>query len=392
MSIEPITAVAVVGVGRHPPRRPGRGELLGQRPRRPLLDHRRVAGPLGPGPLLRRQPEGAGQDLLQDRRLGARLDVGPAGVEAADPATRRRGDGRRPEVGGRLHPGGAARLRLARTTDRRRTHRRRARQRDVRRAPLPHRAAHRLPRARPRARPGADVPGPARRRPQGDQRRVRRADRPPLSGDHRGHDARRAGQLHGRPGRQPVRPPRAQLRRRRRLRVGPRRDRRLRRRARQPRVRRRHRRWRRPQHGRVELRQVLQDRRPLGHRHPALRRRRRRLRDGRGRRRVRAQAARRRRARRRPHLRRAARHRRRQRRAGQGDHRPQPGRPAAGGGAGLAQRRAVPGVVRDDRVPRHVDARRRRRRGDEHRRGVRRRRPRGRDRSRSARRSRTSAT
>ena len=45
-------------------------------------------------------------------------------------------------------------------------------------------------------------------------------------------------------------------------------------------LRHRHRRWRRPQHGRVELRQVLQDRRPLGHRHPAVRRRRRRLRDG----------------------------------------------------------------------------------------------------------------
>ena len=41
-----------------------------------------------------------------------------------------------------------------------------------------------------------------------------------------------------------------------------------------------HRRRRRPQHGCVELRQVLQDRRPLGHRHTTVRRRRRRLRDG----------------------------------------------------------------------------------------------------------------
>ena len=64
---------------------------------------------------------------------------------------------------------------------------------------------------------------------------------------------------------------------------------------------------RRPQHGRQRLREVLQDRRALGHRHPAVRRRRRRLRHGRGRRPVRAQAARRRRARRRPDLRRAAR-------------------------------------------------------------------------------------
>ena len=49
----------------------------------------------------------------------------------------------------------------------------------------------------------------------------------------------------------------------------------------------------------------------------------------------------RRRTRRRPHLRRAARHRRRQRRQGQGDHRAEPGRPAARRGAGLGERRAV---------------------------------------------------
>ena len=53
----------------------------------------------------------------------------------------------------------------------------------------------------------------------------------------------------------------------------------------------------RPQHGRVLVRQVLQDRRAVGHRYPPLRRRRRRLRDGRGRRRVPAQAAGRRRTR-----------------------------------------------------------------------------------------------
>ena len=102
----------------------------------------------------------------------------------------------------------------------------------------------------------------------------------PLSRDHRGHDARRARQLHGRPGGQPVRPARPQLRGRRRLRVGPRRHRRVRRRSRRPLLRHRHRRRRRPQHGRVELRQVLQDRRALGHRHPAVRRRRRRVRHG----------------------------------------------------------------------------------------------------------------
>ena len=93
--------------------------------------------------------------------------------------------------------------------------------------------------------------------------------------------------------------------------------------------------------GVVDVREVLQDRRAVGHRHAPVRRRRRRLRDGRGRGAVRAQAPGRRRARRRPHLRRAARHRRLQRRQGQGHHRAQPGRPAAGGRARLAQRRAV---------------------------------------------------
>ena len=49
------------------------------------------------------------------------------------------------------------------------------------------------------------------------------------------------------------------------------------------RLRRGDRRRHRPQHGRRDLREVLQDRRAVGHRHPALRRRRRRLRHGRGR-------------------------------------------------------------------------------------------------------------
>ena len=74
---------------------------------------------------------------------------------------------------------------------------------------------------------------------------------------------------------------------------------------------------------------------------PALCRRRRRLRHGRGRGGVPAQAPGRRRARRRPDLRRAARHRRRERRQGQGHHRAQPGRAAAGGRAGLAECRPV---------------------------------------------------
>ena len=73
--------------------------------------------------------------------------------------------------------------------------------------------------------------------------------------------------------------------------------------------------------GASHVHQVLQDRRPVGHGHPPVRRRRRRLRDGRGRGDVPAEAPGGRRTRRRPHLRGAPRHRRIERRAGQGDHR-----------------------------------------------------------------------
>ena len=70
-------AVAVVGVGAIMPDAPdaatfwenikaGRYSISDVDPR-----------PLGPGALLRPRSEGAGQDLLEDRRLGARLGVGP---------------------------------------------------------------------------------------------------------------------------------------------------------------------------------------------------------------------------------------------------------------------------------------------------------------------------
>ena len=151
---------------------------------------------------------------------------------------------------------------------------------------LPHRAAHRLSRSSPTSwtgrRRSRRLPSDVRKAISAEFGELRRR---PLSRDHRGHHARRAGQLHGRPGGQPVRPPRPELRRRRGVRVGARRHRRVRRRAGRPRLRHRHRRWRRPQHGRVELREVLQDRGAVGHRHASVRRRRRRLRDGRGRRR-----------------------------------------------------------------------------------------------------------
>ena len=80
--------------------------------------------------------------------------------------------------------------------------------------------------------------------------RAARLRGPRLPGDHRGHDAGGAVQLHGRPRRQPVQLPRAELRVRRRLRLGHGRDERGRGRSRGRGVRRGGHGRHRPQHGR----------------------------------------------------------------------------------------------------------------------------------------------
>ena len=139
------------------------------------------------------------------------------------------------------------------------------------------------------------------------------------------------------------------------------------------RIRRRDHRRHRPQHGRGSVREVLQDRRAVGHRHAAVRRRRRRVRDGRGRGAVHRQAPGRRGPRRRQHLRGGPRRRQVERRQGQGHHRSQPRRSAARGGAGVAERRRLPGAGAPHRGPRHVDTGRRRRRARQLDRGLRRR-------------------
>ena len=48
-------------------------------------------------------PQGAREDVLEDRRLGPGVGVGSVRLEAPDPAEGGRGDGRRPQVGGRVH-------------------------------------------------------------------------------------------------------------------------------------------------------------------------------------------------------------------------------------------------------------------------------------------------
>ena len=267
---------------------------------------------------------------------------------------------------------GADRLRLAGAPARHRAHRRDPRQRHGRRAALPHRPAHRLPRVRPRSsttRPAFAALPPA----------VRAAIAAEMHAPHGRPASRRSPRTpcpaswatHRRPGGQPVQLARAQLRRRRRLRLGA---------------------WpassaadRGPGRGRLRRRLTGGIDRNMGAQTfvkfckiGALSATGTRPYDdgadgfvmGEGAARLPAQAAGRRRARRRPHLRRAPRHRRRQRRQGQGHHRAQPGRPAARRRARLAQRRAVAGDGRPASRARHVDPGRRRRRGRELRRRV----------------------
>ena len=151
------------GRGRDPARRPepppsattcGRSRL--QHPRGP-------AGALERRRLLRPRPHGAGQDLQQDRRLGARLRVR---LEALPhPAAGGGHHGRGAAVGGHHRRRGSGGLRLPRAQARPRAHRRHPRHRHGRRAALPDDAARLLPGVRP-ARSRRGVPRPARRGPR----------------------------------------------------------------------------------------------------------------------------------------------------------------------------------------------------------------------------------
>src|SRR6266508_4049755 len=331
------------GRERHHARRARRRDVLGQHLRRPVLHQRRATAAVGPRALLRPGPARAVQDVLAHRRLGARVPVGPDRVAAAGTADRGRPARRRPEVGHRGRAGGPARRRLARVDGGPRTGRGGHRQRHRRGEALQHQPAHRAPDVPACAATGAVVRGAARtgtdRGARGGSRAVRRR----LPRRHRGHHAGRAGQHHRRPGGQPVQLPRPQLHHRRGLRFGAGRHVIGGTRTAGARLRRGGHRRRGPEHGRVGVREVLQDRCAVRDRYPPVRCRRRRVRHGRGRGAVRAQAPRRRRARRRPDLRRPAGDRRLQRRAGQGHHRAEPGRPAPGGRARLGERRHQPG-------------------------------------------------
>ena len=296
------------------------------------------------------------------------VGVGPARVEAADPAARRRRDGRRAEVGDRLHAAQA----LAdygypqRPLDPERTA---VILGNAMAGEKHYLTALRIsfPEFADELRDGAELRARCRATCataiSGELHARRRAARfPEITEDTMPGEL---AQHHRRPGRQPVQLPRPELRHRRRLRLGDGRDQRRGRGARS-------RATTTPSltggidrnMGASTLRQVLQDRRALGHRHAALRRRRRRLRHGRGRGGVPAQASGRRRARRRHDLRGAARHRRRRATArARASPRPNPVGQRLAVERAWQQRRAVARDGEPGRGPRHLDARRRRGRG-----------------------------
>ena len=142
------------------------------------------------------------------------------------------GDGRRPEVGGRVHAHGAA-GRTAGPSGRSTSIAPRVILGNAMAGEKHYLTALRImfPELARELERRAELRGAARRRARDDRARAAREPRGLAAADHRGHDAGRAGQLPRRPGRQPVQPARAELHRRRGLRVRDGRDGRDRRRA-----------------------------------------------------------------------------------------------------------------------------------------------------------------
>ena len=176
-----------------------------------VLHHPDPVRTLGPGAVLQRGPHRPRQDVQPDRRVGARVRLGPDRLAAADPAQGRRADGRRPAVGRLGCTRGADRRRLAGLVGRQRPGRRHPRQRPRRREALP--VEHADPAAGgAQAARGVGDPGQPRAR---DPRADRRGDPTRLPRQrlrhHRGHDARRARERHRRPGGEPVQPARHEL-------------------------------------------------------------------------------------------------------------------------------------------------------------------------------------
>ena len=171
-------AAAIVGVSAILPDAPDAAALLAQRHHRPLLDQRGRSASAGTRrsttTRIRRRPR------RRTRRSGAGCGNGtwdPFALEAPDPAEGRRRDGRRPQVGGRLHAHGADRRRLAGSSARPRSHRGDHRQRPLGREALPDGAADHVPRPGARARARRELRRAARGRALDDRGRAARQPR-----------------------------------------------------------------------------------------------------------------------------------------------------------------------------------------------------------------------
>ncbi len=170
---------------------------------------------LGPGALLRPRSARAGQDLLAHRRMGPRVRLGSARLEAAHPAEGRRADGRRESGRSSRGPAGPARLPGGRTSDGLRSAwRSSSATRSAARSTTPPTCASSSPSSSAswgRRRASPRCPKAVRESILAEAHKAfDRAD----ARDHRGHHARRAGERDRRPGRQPVQPARARTSRR----------------------------------------------------------------------------------------------------------------------------------------------------------------------------------
>ena len=211
-------AAAIVGVGGDPARRARRRDVLGQRDERPLQHQRRHADRGIPRCTTTRIPARP----TRHTRRSAGGSTTSSGTRSGGSSRSRRASPTRwttRRSGQWLRARGAARLRLSRPSARPRKHRGHFRQRDGRREALPDRDARVLPRVRRELEESstfAQLPSDVRKAILAE---AARADGSAVPRHHRGHDARRAREHHRGSGRERVRPSRAELRHRRRVRV-----------------------------------------------------------------------------------------------------------------------------------------------------------------------------
>ena len=203
--------IAVVGIGAIMPDAPDAADLLGEHHRRPLQHHRRPAGAVGPGPVLRPGPRGA--RTRPTRRIGGwvrEFPWDPIAWKLPVPPKVVRADGPRSEVGGRRGPRGPARRGLAGLERRLRAGRRSSSAtRSAARSTTPATCGSSTRSSRGGF--GERPPSRRSRTPSGRRSWPRRSEafRAGYFDDHRGHDARRAREHHRRPGRHAVQLPRA---------------------------------------------------------------------------------------------------------------------------------------------------------------------------------------